>query len=103
MRSSGGDEEVLIVKIIITIEEGETRTVIPFAEAERAVEPQMAGGASMESPFDGGSARAVMGPEEAAFEMTTERAPASAMDAGPAPLIDVDGQTGPSWEVPAPD
>jgi hypothetical protein len=35
--------------------------------------------------------------------MTTEHAPESAMDAGPAPIIDVDGQTSPSSEVPGAD
>jgi hypothetical protein len=94
MRSSDGDEEVLVVKVVITIEEGETRTVIPLAEAQRTAERGMAGDASLESPFDGGSARAVIGPEEPFLQTPTERGAVSAMDAGPAPIIDVDGQTG---------
>lgn len=83
------------MKLTITIQDEEQRTVMRFGEPEGArsgLEPQ--GGAAPEGPFDGGPARAAIESEESVPGVPIEYGAGSSIDAGPAPGLRVDGQTG---------
>lgn len=89
------------MRVTITIEEGEARTVVAAGEGaatETRTEVQEAAGPG---PFDGGPARAIAELEAAGMELTggpregPEVRGTGPIDAGPAPALAMDGSEGP--------